>query len=171
MASVSAPTPSPHKLNVPNPKPYPSSVAKRPFYPSSHSQTTSSSRFPDSSLCRCQKNPYSSSDSTQWRWDSALQDLIKTTIKNFDSYLNFKPQAEAQSAPFQAHDPDWDWDRRRRHFLKVEQQERLVSLLKLQLRRAVSAEDFEDVARLKVAIAATATNDVVGEEQVTIVKH
>ncbi|TQE05736.1 hypothetical protein C1H46_008642 [Malus baccata] len=118
MASVSAPTPSPHKLNFPNPKPYPSSVAKRPFHPSSHPQTTSSSRFPHSSLCRCQKTPSSSSDSTQWRWDSALQNLIRNAIKSFDSYS--------------------------------------------QLRRAVSAEDFEDAARLKVAIAAAATNDVVG---------
>ncbi|XP_050107329.1 protein EXECUTER 1, chloroplastic-like [Malus sylvestris] len=162
MASVSAPTPSPHKLNFPNPKPYPSSVAKRPFHPSSHPQTTSSSRFPHSSLCRCQKTPSSSSDSTQWRWDSALQNLIKNAIKSFDSYVNFKPQPDAQSASFQTDDPDWDWDRWRRHFLEVEQQERLVSLLKSQLRRAVSAEDFEDAARLKVAIAAAATNDVVG---------
>ncbi|XP_028965342.2 protein EXECUTER 1, chloroplastic-like [Malus domestica] len=162
MASVSAPTPSPHKLNFPNPKPYPSSVAKRPFHPSSHPQTTSSSRFPHSSLCRCQKTPSSSSDSTQWRWDSALQNLIKSAIKSFDSYVNFKPQPDAQSASFQTDDPDWDWDRWRRHFLEVEQQERLVSLLKSQLRRAVSAEDFEDAARLKVAIAAAATNDVVG---------
>ncbi|CAN6687269.1 unnamed protein product [Malus baccata var. baccata] len=162
MASVSAPTPSPHKLNFPNPKPYPSSVAKRPFHPSSHPQTTSSSRFPHSSLCRCQKTPSSSSDSTQWRWDSALQNLIRHAIKSFDSYVNFKPQPDAQSASFQTDDPDWDWDRWRRHFLEVEQQERLVSLLKSQLRRAVSAEDFEDAARLKVAIAAAATNDVVG---------
>ncbi|KAB2603329.1 protein EXECUTER 1 [Pyrus ussuriensis x Pyrus communis] len=162
MASVSAPTPSPHKLNFPNPKPYPSSVAKRAFYPSSHSQTTFSSRFPDSSLCRCQKTPSSSSDSTQWRWDSALQNLIKNAVKSLDSCVNFRPQPDAQSASFQTDDPDWDWDRWRRHFLEVEQQERLVSLLKLQLGRAVYAEDFEDAARLKVAIAAAAANDVVG---------
>ncbi|KAM1264344.1 hypothetical protein ACFX2J_034165 [Malus domestica] len=165
MASISSPTPSPHKFNFPNPKSYPSSVPKRPSYPSSpssHSQTNFSSRFPNSSLCRCQKNPSSSSDSTQWRWDSALQDLIKNAIKSFDSYVNFKPQPDAQSAPSYTEDLDWDWDRWRHHFLEVEQQERLVSLLKSQLGRAVYAEDFEDAARLKVAIAAAATNDVVG---------
>ncbi|CAL8175517.1 unnamed protein product [Prunus armeniaca] len=166
MASISAPTPSPHKLHFSNPRPYPSSVGKRPFYPSSSPSSQTRFRFPDSALCRCQ-NPSSSSssESIQWRWDSALQGLIQNAIERFDSYFNFKPQGDSQNAPFESgnrDEPDWDWDRWRQHFLEVEEQERLLSLLKSQLGRAVYTEDFEDAARLKVAIAAAATNDVVG---------
>lgn len=40
----------------------------------------------------------------------------------------------------------------------------MVSVLKAQLGRAIHAEEFEEAARLKVAIAAAATNDVVGRE-------
>ncbi|KAL6209460.1 hypothetical protein ACLB2K_020402 [Fragaria x ananassa] len=140
MASISAPTSTPHNLTFPTPKSYPSS-AKSPFYPSS------SSRF---CLCRC-RNP--SSDSVRWRWDSALQDLVKTAMKRLDSYVNSNPQPDEE--------PDWDWDRWRQHFLEVEEEERLVSILKAQLGRAVNVEDFDDAARLKVAIAAASTNDVV----------
>ncbi|KAM5548380.1 hypothetical protein ABKV19_000015 [Rosa sericea] len=150
MASISAPTPAPHKLTFPNLKSYPSSASKTPLYPSS------SSRFSDSSLCRC-LNPSSSSsdDAVQWRWDSALQDLLKNAMKRLD----FQGRGGGASKADEE-EPDWDWDRWRHHFLEVEDQERLVSLLKLG--RAVNVEDFEDAARLKVAIAAASTNDVVG---------
>ncbi|XP_050364954.1 protein EXECUTER 1, chloroplastic [Argentina anserina] len=153
MASLSAPTPTPtptpHKLTFPNPKSYPSS-AKSPFYPS---------RFSDSYLCRC-RNP--SSDSVQWRWDSALQDLVRTAMKRLDSFVSPNAAKDAAEEEEEEEEPDWDWDRWRQHFLQVEEQERLVSLLKTQLGRAVNMEDFEDAARLKVAIAAASTNDVVG---------
>lgn len=59
-------------------------------------------------------------------------------------------------------DKEWDWDRWRKHFSEVDEQERIVSILKSQLGHAVKKEDYEDAARLKVAIAAAATNDTVG---------
>lgn len=90
-------------------------------------------------------------------------------MNRLDSYVNSNrkaAEAEAKSAESEGaskeDDPDWDWERWRHHFLEVEEQERLVSLLKSQLVRAVNVEDFEDAARLKVAIAAASTNDVVG---------
>ncbi|KAK9943088.1 hypothetical protein M0R45_008709 [Rubus argutus] len=58
MASISTPTTTPHKLAFPNPKSYPSS-AKTTLYPSP------SSRFSDSSLCRCRNPSSSSSDSSK----------------------------------------------------------------------------------------------------------
>ncbi|XWS39786.1 hypothetical protein CRYUN_Cryun18bG0084400 [Craigia yunnanensis] len=57
---------------------------------------------------------------------------------------------------------DWDWDRWKKHFEQVDEQERLLSVLKLQLNEAVRRQDYEDAARLKVAIAAVSTNDLVG---------
>lgn len=133
MASISAPTTTPHKLTFPSPKSYHSS-SKTPFYPSP------SSRFSDSSLCRCRNPSSSSSDSVQWRWDSALQDLVKSAMNRLDSYVNSNrkaAEAEAKSAESEGaskeDDPDWDWERWRHHFLEVEEQERLVSLLKVPL--------------------------------------
>lgn len=58
---------------------------------------------------------------------------------------------------------DWDWERWREHFVEVDKDERIVSILKSQLARALEREDYEDAARIKVAIAATTTNDTVGK--------
>ncbi|KAI3913602.1 hypothetical protein MKW92_049315 [Papaver armeniacum] len=58
---------------------------------------------------------------------------------------------------------EWDWDRWKKHFEDVEEQEKIVSVLKSQLNDAVNREEFEDAAELKVAIAAIAANDTVGK--------
>ncbi|KAL3634654.1 Protein EXUTER 1, chloroplastic-like [Castilleja foliolosa] len=55
-----------------------------------------------------------------------------------------------------------NWEKWRRHFVEVDDEERIVSFLKSQLARAVEREDYEDAARIKVAIAAVATNDTIG---------
>lgn len=65
---------------------------------------------------------------------------------------------------------DWDWERWKRHFNEVEDQERLISILKSQLTHAIEKEDYEDAARLKVAIAAAATKDTVGTVMSTLKK-
>ncbi|OMO63486.1 hypothetical protein COLO4_32399 [Corchorus olitorius] len=165
MASIPTPTPHPN-LTFPSPK-FPS--FKRHFYPPS--------RFPDSTLCRCSSsannnnssdNSFSSSSSSNWRWDSAIQDVIKNAIKQFDSFMNpSRKDALNDGVPDKQRrrreeDDDWDWDRWKKHFEHVEEQERLLSLLKSQLSEAVLKEDYEDAARLKVAIAAAAVNDTVG---------
>ncbi|OMO85258.1 hypothetical protein CCACVL1_10319 [Corchorus capsularis] len=164
MASIPTPTPH-HNLTFPSPQ-FPS--LKRHFYPPS--------RFPDSTLCRCSSsannnfsdNSSSSSSSSNWRWDSAIQDVIKNAIKQFDSHMNpFRKDAlndgvlDKQRRRREEED-DWDWDRWKKHFEQVEEQERLLSLLKSQLSEAVLREDYEDAARLKVAIAAAAVNDTIG---------
>ncbi|GMH13562.1 hypothetical protein Nepgr_015403 [Nepenthes gracilis] len=59
-------------------------------------------------------------------------------------------------------DQDWDWDKWMKHFKEVEEQERLISVLKSQLAHAIDKEEYEDAAKLKVAIAAVATKDTVG---------
>ncbi|KAL6517601.1 protein of unknown function (DUF3506) [Orobanche minor] len=57
---------------------------------------------------------------------------------------------------------EWDWEKCRQHFVEVDEQERIVSILMSQLASAVEREDYEYAARIKVAIAAAATNDTVG---------
>ncbi|GAV69542.1 DUF3506 domain-containing protein [Cephalotus follicularis] len=155
MASLSAPPPPPYKLSFPNtPKPF----AKRPYCPQPP-------RFPDSTICHCTNTDGSSSNSSEnWRWDSAIQHVLKNAIKRFDSYINFtKKDATNDNVADQIEDEDdWDWDRWRIHFQQVDEQDRLLAVLKSQLGHAVYREDYVDAARLKVAIAAAAMNDMVG---------
>ncbi|KAA3488582.1 protein EXECUTER 1, chloroplastic-like [Gossypium australe] len=156
MASI--PTPSPGNLTFPSHQ-FPS--FKRSFY-------YPPARFPDSTLCRCSDNSFDN-NSVSWRWDSAVVDVIKSAVKRFDSYLNpfRKHLAESDGVSEnrrrrREEEGDWDWDRWKKHFEQVDEQERLLSLLKAQLYEAVCKEDYEDAARLKVAIAAASTNDTVG---------
>ncbi|KAJ7968309.1 protein EXECUTER 1, chloroplastic-like [Quillaja saponaria] len=182
MASISAST-SP-KLNFPNPKFSSNFPIKRPSYPSLSLPFPSNSNSISAgcTLCRClnpssdSPSPSPSDNSVNWRWDSMLQDVIRNAIKQFDSFFNSRWN-ESQDARKGAgvaerdgkteennkgDDEEWDWDRWRKHFQEVDEQERLVSVLKSQLGRAVYLEDYEDAARLKVAIAAAATSDTVG---------
>ncbi|GLT68556.1 hypothetical protein SLA2020_407750 [Shorea laevis] len=169
MASISPPTP--HKLTFPS---HNLLSFRRPFCPPS--------RILDSSFCRCAGSSSSSSSSDnsapiQWRWNSAIQDILKTAVKRFDSYVNLyrkdarKIDDQNGGVPFagnnEMEEEDWNWDRWKKHFEQVDEQERLLSVLKSQLGRAVYREDFEDAARLKVATAAAATNDTVG----TVMSH
>ncbi|CAL9227870.1 unnamed protein product [Arabidopsis halleri] len=141
--------------------------SKRPFYPH---------RLPDpTALCRCSSSSSGSNSSSSSssddnpRWDSAIQDVLKNAIKSFDSVLSWytttldNDAGEQGSENVEKIDDDWDWDRWKKHFEQVDDQDRLLSVLKSQLNRAIKREDYEDAARLKVAIAATATNDAVGK--------
>lgn len=169
---------------------------KRPFYPQ---------RLSDSAaLCRCSSSggnssSASSSSDDNPRWDSAIQDVLKSAIKRFDSVLSwYRTQDkdagddEQGSGNVEKDEDDWDWERWKKHFEQIDEQDRLLSVLKVsshnpvegsyakfhleimclmrrvciwvqsQLSRAIKREDYEDAARLKVAIAAAATNDAVG---------
>ncbi|KAK4563763.1 hypothetical protein RGQ29_006046 [Quercus rubra] len=174
MASIS----SSHNLTFPNTKIPSHPYLKRPNYPSSSSPLFLS-RLSDSALCRCHHDSTSSSSSDNWRWDS----LLKSAIKSFDSFFNPRPNDLHRDAGIAAaaaadddeekrreEEEDWNWDRWRKHFDEIDSQERLVSILKSQLGRAVFTEDYEDAARLKVAIAAAATNDTVGRVMAHLTK-
>ncbi|XP_022927782.1 protein EXECUTER 1, chloroplastic-like [Cucurbita moschata] len=168
MASIS-PLPSRHlsfsTTNFHSPTPFlkPHSSAASPS-PSSHSHTICHSHNPDSPP---------SEPSLPWGWSSALQGLFQTAIERFDSLVTHRsdgsidPRSDGRVLQGRRKDGDddygsWDWDRWRKHFDEVDEQEHLVSFLKSRLSHAVYAEDYEDAARLKVALAALATKDTVG---------
>ncbi|XP_073122219.1 protein EXECUTER 1, chloroplastic [Henckelia pumila] len=127
-------------------------------------------RFPDSTLsCRCNNvsdggNSDSGPESSPW-WDFGMQETIRNAIKQvggyFDSYRDRKVEADVAVVE-EGEEEEWNWERWRKHFAEVDEQERMVSVLKSQLANAIKREDYEDAARLKVAIAAAATNDTVG---------
>ncbi|GAB2292036.1 executer 1 [Dionaea muscipula] len=110
-------------------------------------------------------------------WDSSLLQFVKSAAQKFDAFVKssigtrLKDPGEMTiveggelegSGGGEVEDQDWNWDRWMKHFLEVEEQERLISLLKSQLVHAVDKEDYADAARLKVAIAAMAMKDTVG---------
>ncbi|XP_047333861.1 protein EXECUTER 1, chloroplastic-like [Impatiens glandulifera] len=188
MASISAPTftsPStrsdtiPHKFTFSNAKfgsrLKQSNNLNHPPLSSSHSLLRTS----DSSFCRCRSNnndeidPLDSS-SEHGRWNSVISHVMSNVIRKLDSYLSsFRDKLreekdvsenlvmESENRNLDG-DDEWDWERWSKHFNDVDEQERIVSLLKSQIALAIASEDYQDAARLKVAVAAATTNDAVG---------
>ncbi|KAJ4832800.1 hypothetical protein Tsubulata_044942 [Turnera subulata] len=169
-SSISPPTPPPpHQLAFSSSS-RANYLPKRPFCPPPFLPTRLSS---SSFLRRCSNS--ADTPAPHWWWDAAIQDALKGGMRRFDSFMNSLRNAEA-GAGNEAADAEekervgkknkskeeWDWDRWKKHFDEVEEQERLVSVLKSQLGNAVRREDYAFAARLKVAIAAAASNDTVG---------
>ncbi|KAL2342052.1 hypothetical protein Fmac_009992 [Flemingia macrophylla] len=92
---------------------------------------------------------------------SLSHDVVSNSLNKSHSFFN------SLRGSASVNDEEWDWDRWRSHFHEVDQQERLLRILKTLLRDAVRFEDYEDAATLKVAIAAVANNDTVG----TVMAH
>ncbi|KAG6710996.1 hypothetical protein I3842_05G030800 [Carya illinoinensis] len=166
MASISPPTS--RNLVFPNPKFLSRPHLRRLSYPS-QPHSLSLSRISDSFICRSHHNASSSpGNNIRWRWDSLLHDVVKTAIERFDSYFNSNRKKADDvrdgelSQSRDSEEEEWDWDRWCKHFDEIDGQECLVSILKSKLGHAAYIEDYEDAARLKVAIAAAATNDTVG---------
>uniref|UniRef100_A0A803LFY4 Protein EXECUTER 1, chloroplastic n=1 Tax=Chenopodium quinoa TaxID=63459 RepID=A0A803LFY4_CHEQI len=124
----------------------------------------------NSSFCCCRS---SSSDSPSPSPSSSLQQFLVAAAQAVEDFVNsrFSPKKDEvvvrekkseESGNLEVDVNGWDWERWSLHFKEVEEQERLINLLKSQLRHAIEKEDYEAAARLKVAIAAAGTKDAVG---------
>ncbi|XP_044489374.1 protein EXECUTER 1, chloroplastic-like isoform X2 [Mangifera indica] len=152
MASISS-SPSPHQLTFP-PTPHKFFLFKR------QSCSFPLSPFSDSTLCRSSSS--SGNNSTRLPWDFPIHDLLNNLVERFHSFFNSHNHKDIPRNDTVSVNDDWDWERWKNHFEQVDEQERLVSILKSQLGNAVYREEYGDAARLKVAIAAAANNDTVG---------
>ncbi|XP_047980204.1 protein EXECUTER 1, chloroplastic isoform X2 [Salvia hispanica] len=132
------------------------------------------SRVPESPFCcRCNDRGSGGGDGSDsgaedaWRWDFGIQETVRNAIKRFDGYLSSLRDQRADGTLVVAEkwgdgEEEWDWERWRKHFVEVDEQERIVSILKSQLAAAIQREDYGEAARIKVAIAAAARSDTVG---------
>ncbi|KAJ0970106.1 hypothetical protein J5N97_022983 [Dioscorea zingiberensis] len=130
-----------------------------------------SSRHLESTLCRCSRGDASSpSGSGRRRWDTMIQDVLRKAVKRWDDYVNRSRNSgqkdagnlDALKEEKMGEEVEWDWDRWNKHFAEVEEQERLVDALKLQLRIAAAIEDYKEAVKLKAAITIATKNDAVG---------
>ncbi|GFP86817.1 protein executer 1 chloroplastic [Phtheirospermum japonicum] len=159
---------NPHKLNFANSR-FTSSKFSRRSWQSGVSLPRVSDSAP---CCRCLNRSSGGGDNSgsgsgdSWRWDFGIHETVRNAIKRIDDYLSSFRDQEVEGSKVVVENgeeaEEWDWEKWRGHFVEVDEQERIVSILKSQLARAVEREDYEDAARIKVAIAAAATNDTVG---------
>lgn len=133
----------------------------------------------DSTLCCCRSSNSSDSSSSSPSSSSSssslspLQQFLSSAAQAIEDFANSLLNSASKKDEVMVRDKlkegnlevdvdGWNWERWSLHFKEVEEQERLIKLLKSQLRNAVEKEDYEDAAKLKVAIAAAGTKDAVG---------
>ncbi|XP_062204868.1 protein EXECUTER 1, chloroplastic-like [Phragmites australis] len=123
----------------------------------------------------------------RWGWEAMLHDVFQGAVRRWSEYVsNYWPSPlaakeaglgkrvessheeevmigdEEEEREVEEEEGKWSWERWKRHFALIEESERLVDELQLQLRAAVYREDYRSAHKLRLAIAATAKNDAVG---------
>ncbi|KAK1359173.1 Protein EXECUTER 1, chloroplastic [Heracleum sosnowskyi] len=143
----------PHKLTFSNPNKLNSPIKQAPLV---------SNRGYRASICRCNNESLDFGES-EWGWESGLKEAVRNAMKKVEMFVREWKREEGESGERVEGDEEWDWERWRKHFDEVDDQERVVAMLKSQLSRAISRENYEEAAKLKVAIAAATTTDTVSK--------
>ncbi|KAG2548308.1 protein EXECUTER 1, chloroplastic-like [Panicum virgatum] len=145
------------------------------------------SRRAPAARCSAARSPDADAGGERRRrgWDAMLHDAFRGAVRRWSEYVsNYWPPTpaakeagtgkrvgsshEAMSGDEEASRAEeeeegmWSWEMWKRHFALIEESERLVDELQLQLRTAIYREDYRSAHKLKLAIAATARNDTVG---------
>ncbi|VAH16525.1 protein EXECUTER 1, chloroplastic-like isoform X1 [Triticum dicoccoides] len=123
-------------------------------------------------------------------WDALFHDAFQGAVRRWSEYVgNYWPSAhpskeaglatgaessheleergqgveeDGEEVDVVQEEGKWSWERWKQHFALIQESERLVDELQLQLRTAVCREDYRSAHKLKLAIAATSRNDTVG---------
>ncbi|KAF9608652.1 hypothetical protein IFM89_010436 [Coptis chinensis] len=98
--------------------------------------------------------------------DSLFHQAIKNVTETFQDFVKFYRKDNNNNNNNNVKErkdvEEWDWDKWMEYITKLEEQEEIVTILKVKLGEAVCREDFEEAARFKVGIAAAGANDIVG---------
>ncbi|KAI4342054.1 hypothetical protein MLD38_026715 [Melastoma candidum] len=165
--------PPPSYFNLPFPSRRPSFCSPPPPPPLFPSPRTSPDprayASPSPLLCRCRHGK--DGDDSAWGNDGPLARLgigVMELLKSAGRVIGFgdgeweEEEGEKKTEVVVEEEGEWDWERWKKHFVEIDEQELLISLLKSQLSHAVLSEEYEEAGRLKVAIAAASTSDTVG---------
>lgn len=92
--------------------------------------------FPSQPLCLCLNSvaddSHNNTNNNDRRWYSMLHEFVTDAMKQFESYVNaFKKGRAADEDQGDVSDEGWDWNRWRQHFDEVDDQERIVIILKV----------------------------------------
>lgn len=97
-------------------------------------------RFPQSTRCRCRASSDESGGEKRpgW-WEFSLQDSVKSAVKRFEDYFGSFSNQSVQETGGEVRDEEekevssknWDWERWKKHFVEVDEKERIVALLQV----------------------------------------
>ncbi|XP_042406850.1 protein EXECUTER 1, chloroplastic-like [Zingiber officinale] len=171
------------------PRKIPVYLPQPPLLPLPRLKRVGTSRAPPSPfLCCCHDGPSSGGQeegssskdgSSPISWDSLIHEIVRGAAKRWDELVaSCRNSWSKNGLPVVASEAgkevlgeeeeneedggEWDWERWKRHFAEIEEYEKLVSILKSQLNEAILREDYEDAAKLKLAMSGAAKKDVVG---------
>ncbi|GAB2225260.1 hypothetical protein Droror1_Dr00006051 [Drosera rotundifolia] len=152
---------------VPSPTTFPTratTITNQPLLRSSNSSFIHHRRPHSISSRRSRSTHCSSSSSSSIGgagsgWDAAILRIVRRAGEKFDGLFG---KVKNEGKVGEVEEEVWDWERWLRHIEEVEEEERMIEALKAQLARALDKEDYEDAARLNVAIAAVTAKDTVG---------
>eukprot|EP00249_Psilotum_nudum_P023065 c28738_g1_i2 orf=628-2670(+) len=91
-----------------------------------------------------------------------FRDIMSTAGKKLQLYLDSYKNSKAKDKHLEPK-KEWDWERWQAYIHEIQEQQNLASSLKFQLEDAVASENFSEAAKLKTAVAAITSNDIIAE--------
>lgn len=124
-----------------------------------------------SMVSRCSKeslaDPEESGKWVKWDFNSGHRQFHAIATKLGDRLLDMmekiKGYLEDSKVKDEEKKSEWDWEKWQEYFNLVENDEKLISNLKLRLEDAVEIEDYEEAARLKLLISERMAYDTAGD--------